>query len=288
MDKGYWQEAVNEKPINTRCPECHTLFNVTTGQLKVAAGLVRCGTCLHVFNAAESVTSSIKKTDEQKSTFEESPPPPARIATMPLTRESDKPQKQLQKKPQKQQPTLADKTPWTVPEERIARRKPANTSGSSVARYASYTSTILLLALLAAQTLWFQRTQWLQIDFFRPVYQVLYALNHKVLPSKIAPDLIHTKKFFIQPHDELADAIRISILLENEADFAQPFPALQLIFSDLKGRITAQRTLRADDYINKSLFHQQLMPSKQSIQIQLDMMNPGNRAVSYQLNLLPR
>jgi predicted Zn finger-like uncharacterized protein len=263
LDKGYWQEAMNERPINTCCPACHTLFNVTTGQLKMAAGVVRCGACLHVFNATEPAVTTTS-------------------ASLPAESKKHQAKKQANKN------TQTYNTSITISDERIEWREPSNTPDSPLARYSAYAGIVLLLLLLAAQTLWFQRTQWLQKDVFRPIYQTLYALNDKVLPTRIAPDLIHTKKFIIQPHDELVDAIRISILLENQADFPQAFPGLQLIFSDLKGHTTAQRTLRADDYIDKNLFPNHLIPSKQPIQIQLDMMNPGNRAVSYQLNLLSR
>ncbi|MBQ0756735.1 MAG: hypothetical protein KBT54_06475, partial [Amphritea sp.] len=37
--------------IVTECPACTTRFQVTQGQLKIANGKVRCGSCLEVFNA---------------------------------------------------------------------------------------------------------------------------------------------------------------------------------------------------------------------------------------------
>ena len=37
----------------TQCPHCHTRFRITRSQLGAAQGLVRCGACLHVFNAAQ-------------------------------------------------------------------------------------------------------------------------------------------------------------------------------------------------------------------------------------------
>ena len=37
----------------TRCPNCETTFRVTSSQLSVADGKVRCGTCLRVFNASD-------------------------------------------------------------------------------------------------------------------------------------------------------------------------------------------------------------------------------------------
>lgn len=43
----------------TQCPQCQTHFRVTTAQLGVAQGDVRCGSCKHVFNAAELLGLSI-------------------------------------------------------------------------------------------------------------------------------------------------------------------------------------------------------------------------------------
>lgn len=37
--------------LATRCPHCHALFRVVADQLKLRAGLVRCGACGHVFDA---------------------------------------------------------------------------------------------------------------------------------------------------------------------------------------------------------------------------------------------
>ncbi|MFL7963248.1 DUF3426 domain-containing protein [Pseudomonas kielensis] len=39
----------------TQCPHCHTRFRVSHAQLSVARGVVRCGSCLQVFNAAQQL-----------------------------------------------------------------------------------------------------------------------------------------------------------------------------------------------------------------------------------------
>lgn len=38
---------------STQCPQCNTTFRVSDAQLQVAKGKVRCGSCLHVFKAAD-------------------------------------------------------------------------------------------------------------------------------------------------------------------------------------------------------------------------------------------
>jgi len=39
--------------LATRCPHCHTTFRVAHDQLKLRAGLVRCGSCKEIFNGIE-------------------------------------------------------------------------------------------------------------------------------------------------------------------------------------------------------------------------------------------
>ena len=47
----------------TQCPHCQTSFRVTYQQLSVARGVVRCGHCLQVFNAAKQLLEQNRATD---------------------------------------------------------------------------------------------------------------------------------------------------------------------------------------------------------------------------------
>ena len=49
---------MSERPQNlmrSRCPECGTVFRVTSEQLRLKAGKVRCGQCRTVFNAFDQL-----------------------------------------------------------------------------------------------------------------------------------------------------------------------------------------------------------------------------------------
>jgi len=256
---------MNESPIKACCPACKTHFNVTTGQLKVAAGMVRCGNCLHVFNATPLPPS-------------DKPSPVVTAKPHQALSQDTAPSKPLKK-------TTSKPIQLNIPSIEIEQHE-ATTSTRSPFRYITNICIVALVAVLASQILWFKQEQWAQKDLFRPIYKKLYAIAELPLPAKKAPQLILNKKLIIQPHEELTDAIRVSILLENTANFSQPFPTLQLLFTDIKGRTTSQRTLAAEEYINTSLFPEQLMPSKQPIQLQIDLIAPGRRAVGYQLNML--
>lgn len=284
---------MNENPITTRCPACNTAFHVTTGQLKIADGLVRCGNCLNVFTAEQFIDrqqtnkshtieinavdhSTTKVSDKGTSAVTLPPECPQQLPLPP----GRPPRKRTQQftNTHTQQRFILPENSIELTEETI--------SNNPLSAFLSYLFIITLVFICAAQIFWFQQNEWIQKDNFKPIYQTFYKLIDQPLPTIKASKLIMVKQLVIQPHDEFADAIRLSILLENTANFAQPFPSLQLLFTDIKGHLTAQRTLPPPEYINTSLFPQQLMPSKQPIQIQLDMMSPGLRAVSYQLNLI--
>lgn len=61
----------------TQCPQCRTSFRVSRAQLGVAHGAVRCGACLHVFNAAQQLLS------EQPGLSKPAPPASTVAATTP-------------------------------------------------------------------------------------------------------------------------------------------------------------------------------------------------------------
>lgn len=60
--------------LATQCPHCHTTFRVANDQLKLRAGLVRCGACKEIFNGIEHLLGSAEATPEK-------PAPDTPIAT---------------------------------------------------------------------------------------------------------------------------------------------------------------------------------------------------------------
>jgi len=54
--------------IQAKCPHCSTAFSISTEQLKVANGHVRCGVCMKVFNASENNTGLATKSPDAPTT----------------------------------------------------------------------------------------------------------------------------------------------------------------------------------------------------------------------------
>ena len=65
----------------TQCPHCQTSFRVSHNQLSVARGVVRCGNCLQVFNAARQLLE--QNAILQPAPEPESPAQPAPEALVP-------------------------------------------------------------------------------------------------------------------------------------------------------------------------------------------------------------
>lgn len=54
----------------SQCPKCKTSFSITPQQLQMANGDVRCGTCLHVFNAKDQYADTLPQHDNPAPTPE--------------------------------------------------------------------------------------------------------------------------------------------------------------------------------------------------------------------------
>jgi predicted Zn finger-like uncharacterized protein len=64
----------------TQCPHCQTSFRVSHAQLSVARGVVRCGSCLQVFNAAKQLLEQRGAGSQSRDAATPRQEPPAAIA----------------------------------------------------------------------------------------------------------------------------------------------------------------------------------------------------------------
>jgi len=55
--------------IDATCPQCGAQYKLTQEQLSVAQGQVRCGACMHVFQAIPSATPQVSPVDDSRSEF---------------------------------------------------------------------------------------------------------------------------------------------------------------------------------------------------------------------------
>ncbi len=202
----------------THCPACQTQFVVTEEQLNQHDGAVRCGHCLHVFNAAEQLV----KTEESNT-------------------------KELSIK------VLAT----NVAEIEVQADQHDYLAVQATPVLSTKKSPVLLWILLAlmfltaiAQSVYFLRHQ---IAMYYPnikphLVRVCERIGCSIdLPKKIALILIDDSD--IQEDAEHAGVMRLSTTLINQAGFYQAYPNLELTLTDVEDKPKLRRTFKPIEYL---------------------------------------
>lgn len=75
--------------LHTQCPECQTFFRVAPEQLQARQGVVKCGRCMHVFNAISHIKRDPTRVTMDERTPEKSSPISANASPAQLTSEQE-------------------------------------------------------------------------------------------------------------------------------------------------------------------------------------------------------
>jgi predicted Zn finger-like uncharacterized protein len=266
--------------MHTRCPQCHTVFVVKPAQLAARDGLVRCGRCMTVFNAQDTLVEKTaaspvpvaprkpaKKTTPTKKTGAKAPPDPAR---------------RRKSAPVRQAPLEADTiapTSLTLPglAPRLETRLPFWILGN-----------LLLCAVLLGQGIYFYGSDLARLS--PPLKPVLAALCG-VLGCELTPpqdiNLIDLVEARVAPHPKFTKALRIRATLVNRAPFAQAYPTMEVTLSDNSGQVIARRAFRPIEYVEKTRVDGELLPPNVAVPVLLDVTHPDSRALGYEIRLLP-
>jgi predicted Zn finger-like uncharacterized protein len=197
----------------TYCPACQTQFIVTEEQLNQHDGVVRCGHCLHVFNAAEQLVKTEESNANELAT---------NIAEIEVQAD--------------QHDYLAVQTTPVL-----------STKKSPVLLW-----LLLALMFLTAiaQSVYFLRHQ---IAMYYPnIKPHLVRVCEKIgcsidLPKKIALILIDDSD--IQEDAEHAGVMRLSTTLINQAGFYQAYPNLELTLTDVEDKPKLRRIFKPIEYL---------------------------------------
>jgi predicted Zn finger-like uncharacterized protein len=151
----------------------------------------------------------------------------------------------------------------------------------------------LSLGIIAAAALLIVQFAWANLDHLasEPRYRGwlggLCVVFRCTLPLRSDIHRIHSDELVIRSHPDEADALIINTIITNRADFQQPFPILQLQFSDINGKPVAHRAFESGEYLAGELAGKTAMPVNQPVHIALELIDPGPRAVNYSLSVHP-
>lgn len=105
------------------------------------------------------------------------------------------------------------------------------------------------------------------------------------LPPQRDINKLQATNLVIRSHPEQDNALIMDAIITNHAIFQQPYPQLELRFTNIKGKTIAAGVFQPEQYLAGELLGSRSMPKRQPIHVTLSIADPGPEAVNYQLLL---
>ena len=286
----------------TRCPSCRAAFSITDQQLDIAAGMVRCGMCEHVFDArlylfqqhssedGDEVSHDVDVTLEQ----EQSPAIDLEFLDKQLhgsdtvdqileqsndsQHDSDAPQSDPELTSEFQQQdvlvpkVIADQVSNLENESNII--KPRQLFG--------VTLIVLLIGLLGLQLASVAKLSLVPQKIRDHACAWITCVEHA--PRSLDQIEVLNRSIYTHPNEE--NALMVTVTIVNRAKFAQPYPIIQLRFLNVTGDVIAARQFGANHYLSSRWQPENLMEANIPLSIKLEVEDVGEEVVSYDFDFL--
>jgi hypothetical protein len=144
--------------------------------------------------------------------------------------------------------------------------------------------SVLLAFALGLQYAWFNMDRLAQVPEYRVWYKQACKRLDCDLPDYVNVSEVETVRLVVRSHTTVDRALAVDAILFNAASFRQPFPALQLTFSDLSGELIADRRFAPEDYLAGELTGLRYIPALTEVRLSLEIVDPGERAMNYTLS----
>lgn len=145
--------------------------------------------------------------------------------------------------------------------------------------------TLAMALILVFLVGWLQFGKLSRIEPYRGYYGYACTLFGCELPVLISRQDIRAVNLVVRSHPSESGALVVDAVLQNTAGFAQPFPSLDLVFTDVAEKPVAARRFSPREYLGGELAGKTQMPSQQPIHIALEIVDPGPDAVGYRIEI---
>jgi predicted Zn finger-like uncharacterized protein len=242
--------------METRCDQCKSRFRLTEAQLRQAYGKVRCGECGAVFNAL----LALKNYDGE-----------------------------LPPRYQQQTPGETDSNTEAAERENLNQALSLHEAMYGSERRSFFTlgplswfiGILLLLALGAAQAIYYQRYQLIEDPRFQQqvisLCQLLPCAQHEFSSA----EQIRLVERNVFTHPVATNALMVTGSFVNQAPFAQKMPELLISLFDVQGRLIANRLFQPNEYLLEDRNRNVVAPQV-PIQFRLEIVDPGTDALTYE------
>lgn len=256
-----------------QCPECLTIFEVGAPELAALHGNVRCGHCSAMFDALRTLAAEL-------------PPEPVEYLDIHATALVPPPLDRVVLRPDPSQGLLF--APVAVPgEPRRERHTPPPFAASRRPAYRAgnwpwVAGCAVLLLALGGQIAWAERTRWIDDARLRPWLDSACARVGCRLPLRRDVAALSLLSRDIRPHPSVENALIISATVRNDADFAQPYPLVDIILSDLDEQRIAMRRFPPREYLGDTRAIEHGLDAGASAALVFEIADPGRNAVAFE------
>jgi predicted Zn finger-like uncharacterized protein len=261
--------------VYTQCPECLTVYRVAAEVIGQGHGSARCGHCAATFDVLRSLAEAL---------------PDESFELLPLHRiESVPPQLGVPAL----RPQAAQQSLLFDPDERMRRPVSARPLTPTFARGAAtaYRSarnwpwllgaTLLAVSLLA-QIGYAKRAPLLDDARLRPFFDRACETFGCHLPLRHDPAQLVLLSRDIRPHPSVPNGLIISASLRNDAPFAQAFPDVEIVLSDLDENRVAMRRFHPQEYLGDARTMAAGLAAGATAALVFEVADPGKNAVAFE------
>ena len=263
--------------MQTRCPDCQTIFRVTPEQLKARAGKVRCGQCQSVFNALDSLLEApaaaalpgvaIPTTTPSQSvepTAENEPVPteihealeiPAAVIETPPPVEPEGLDADATQEFGKAAGLILPRDTTEIPgyskwADGAVAAAPVAIPEEKKSRWPFALAAIVLTFGLAGQATFHYRSELaVAVPFLKPsLLAFSHALN-RTLPLPTRAELVSIETSDLQTDTARGNLLVLNATLRNRAPYGQAYPWLELSLTDTQDSAIARRVFAPKEYL---------------------------------------
>jgi len=167
----------------------------------------------------------------------------------------------------------------------------ASDSNSFLSTFFWGIGSLLLIGTLALEYAWFNRDQLNQIPQLQAWTEKLCQHIECNDISIRDPKKIELVSRNVYSHPNEKNALMINITMKNQADFAQPYPIMQIRFSDVRGGDVAARRFLPDEYLPAEILQQATPQAKPfeagtNMTFTMEIQDPGKQAMTYEFDFL--
>jgi predicted Zn finger-like uncharacterized protein len=304
----------------TRCPACNTTFRVTDEALTKAGGQVRCGRCANVFNANAELRETVSPQGAAPAPLPATPAPSAAEVEEPPARVTagDQPLDALSVAAVIAQVKLVGDESQaqhaeTQRSESVARQEAAALSVEQVQQVledpaASATTaiwalenpvqaprasgwwrfgTLLAVIALAVQGIHHFRESLAGQSLIGPWVQQAYGMFGTPLAPRWDIEQYQILDWIAtaEPNTRGQGRLQITARIHNRGPQPQPYPHIHLQLKDRWEDTVGSRIFDPSEYLQAGAAATQMMPPGNTVQAQLDVVDPGPDAYGFELDV---